>query len=388
MDVYLLDRQTFRRSLLVDDFESMIWTERFADVGDFQLVIASTERTRSIFSVGTMLQIQKSNRVMTTTRIVDQYDDNDNRMLTVIGKSLESILQSRVARLTMLGSEAESKWTLSGTPKGIAEAIFVHICVNGALGLGDRIPYYYPGNFYPEDTLPYINSTITTDITSTTVFDAIKSLCDSYGMGFRLVRRGDADEVYFNIYTGRDRTIAQSSLPIVVFSPDLDNLSRVSRVDSNDNHKNVAIVTGKDISITVYGPDARADVMGFNRKVIHLTASDVVGTDEAAIEALKQYGLSELANHTIIKAFDGEISQDSAYQYGVDYDLGDMIELRTDYGETNNMRVTEQTFVHDAQGERSYPTLVIDVIVTPGSWGSWDALDSWAGADGTWADHE
>jgi hypothetical protein len=52
------------------------------------------------------------------------------------------------------------------------------------------------------------------------------------------------------------------------------------------------------------------------------------------------------------------------------------------------MQVTEQIFVSDSEGERSYPTLTITKFITPGTWSSpewnieWSAVDP----DLDWAD--
>jgi hypothetical protein len=48
-------RPLLRRDEIVDQFESLIWTERFNKPGDFELVIRSTPDTRRIFKPGLLL---------------------------------------------------------------------------------------------------------------------------------------------------------------------------------------------------------------------------------------------------------------------------------------------------------------------------------------------
>ena len=100
--------------------------------------------------------------------------------------------------------------------------------------------------------------------------------------------------------------------------------------------------------------------------------------------ALRQKGLEELAKHRPIIAFDGEIPQTGSYEYQKDYFLGDLVETRGADGLATNMRVTEQIFSSDAEGVRSYPTLTIDLLITPGSWYAWDGSQDWDNAEGTW----
>jgi hypothetical protein len=59
----------------------------------------------------------------------------------------------------------------------------------------------------------------------------------------------------------------------------------------------------------------------------------------------------------------GEISKTSKLKYGQDYFLGDTVTLQGDYGVVQKMVVIENIRTEDAEGERSYPGLVI-----PGSY--------------------
>jgi hypothetical protein len=51
------------------------------------------------------------------------------------------------------------------------------------------------------------------------------------------------------------------------------------------------------------------------------------------------------------------------------------------------MQVSEQIFVCDGEGERSYPTLAINQFIMPGSWLAWDYNQVWIdlGATEYWA---
>src|SRR5690606_343468 len=102
--------------------------------------------------------------------------------------------------------------------------------------------------------------------------------------------------------------------------------------------------------------------------------------------ALEQKGKEELSKYKDVVAFDGEIPQSGSYIYGVDYELGDLVELRNRDGLATNMVVTEQIFISDEQGERSYPTLTTSLVITPGSWYAWDSSEVWDEAEGYWED--
>src|SRR5690606_9918064 len=129
------------------------------------------------------------------------------------------------------------------------------------------------------------------------------------------------------------------------------------------------------------------EVEGFERRVLIINATDI--DMEAGPElnaALAQKGREELAKHRQIAAFDGELPGNSPYPYEIAYRLGDLTELRNNDGVTNVMRVDEQIFVQDGEGERSYPTLVMKTITFPDTWAGWNPNEVWEEVEGYWND--
>jgi len=368
MEVYILD-SLYRRQTVVDKFESLIWTERYSAYGDFELHLHSTLENRNLFPAGTKFAINESYRVMIVETVEDSTDDNGIKILKLTGRSLEAILDSRLARGSMDDLTTDPKWILTGTPVEIATQIFHDICVTGILQASDVIPLVTEGSIFPDDTIPAPVDVISYEIDPKTVYTAEKDLCDQYLLGFRLVRNFDTSQLYFDIYTGSDRTTHQSVLPSVLFSPELDNLQDTSELTSTAAYKNVAYVLSPVGTEIVYADGADSSTTGFERQVLIVQADDITDTDPPTASALMiQRGIDELAKNRKTSAFDGEISQNSQYKYGVDYNLGDLVTLRNTDGAMNDMQVTEQIFVSDNQGDRSYPTLTVNQFVTPGSW--------------------
>jgi hypothetical protein len=214
-----------------------------------------------------------------------------------------------------------------------------------------------------------------------TVYDAIAQICSTYNLGFRLLREYDTSNLWFDIYSGSDRTTGQSTLAPVVFAPGLDNLENTKELTIVENAKNVAYVFSPAGFEMVYPEDVDPDVEGFERRVLVVNASDITSENPDVSAALIQRGKEELAKNRTYQAFDGEISQNSSYKYGIHYNLGDLIEMRNEDGIANNMRVTEQIFVSDKEGERAYPTLTLNVFINTGSWLSWMKDKTWLDLD-------
>lgn len=383
MELYTLDG-LFRRSSVVDRFESLIWTERFTDIGDFELVLPSTAQNKNLLAADTLLAMNESKRVMKVETIENKEDSSGNKKLYVKGPELSNIFKERTS-LTFTAGSKEGTYAFTGSVRGLMETLFAYSAGPLAV-LEDRIPFITTGSLYPESTIPYpdVIGIFERDIAD--LYSELKTIGEMFELGFRLYRGMDNQAVYFNIYSGNNRTSEQTTLAPVIFSPGLDSLQNVTDYTSIANSKNVARVIGKDTTAFAYASGASSTTSGLARRVLTVRALDVAGTDAAAISTLVRIGEEELAKYLPLSAFDGEVTKLSPYKYGVDYDLGDLVEMRNDEGITNQMKVTEQIFVSDTEGERSYPTLSSRKLITPGSWLAWDFNQDWADAVGTWSE--
>lgn len=387
-DIYILD-SFYRRSEVIDKYESLIWTERFSSSGDFELKLQSTRGNRNLLQEGTKLGLVESKRVMTVETITDDIDDDGREILTVKGPSIELILDQRMARNALNDTTTNPSWSLTGTPKAIATQMFHDICVTGVLDVADKIPLINEGSIFPVDTVPAPTDVITYVVSPDTLYNSEKTLCDQYLMGFRLVRNDDTAQLWFDVYMGSDRTSHQTSLPAVIFSAGLQNLHNTSELKSIAAYKNIAYVITPVGTRIVPAPGVDPTISGFDRRVLLVNADDITDTDPVVAQALMlQRGTAELAKNRKIQAFDGEVSQTSQYVYGVDYNLGDLVEARNTDGVSNTMQVTEHIYVSDREGDKSYPTLAVTQFVTPGSWAAQPAGKVWADFTTTehWAD--
>jgi len=378
MEVYILD-SLLRRVAVVDRFESLLWTERFSSWGDFELHIQSTLENRNRFQAGVRLTITDSYRVMTVETIEDTLDTEGKTLLKVKGRSFEEILEKRLAVSTLTAITASTKWELTDVPTEIIRTMFHDICVLGSVNAGDVIPGLVEANvIFPSDTIGEPSESVTYAFEPRSLYQAIKDLADIYSIGFRIVRQPATNVLYWDVYMGSDRTSGQTSLPAVIFSPELQNLQNTTLLTSAALYKNVAYVISAVGHQIVYLDDVDPTVAGFDRNVLIVMASDINDpTPSVATAQMIQRGKDELAKNRRFQGFDGEVSQVSSYKYGTHYNLGDLVEIRSADGAASNMQVTEQIFVSDAQGDRSYPTLSVNTFITPGSWLAWDFNQHW-----------
>lgn len=308
MEVYILD-SLLRRVDVVDKFVSMIWTERFASDGEFELLLHSSPESRGRFTKGTQLAINRSHRVMTVETLEDTTDEEGRALLKVRGPSLEDILRNRVAKDTMSNLTTEPRWVITDSPGDIMRTIFNDICVLGNLDPDDIIPFITTGNLFPPDTISETGTVVTVSLDPQSVYDAIKGLADLYDLGFRLTRNYDNSELFFNVYAGSDRTSNQVDFRPVIFSPVLDNMKNTVELSTIEKSKNVAYVFSPEGFEVVYAswvdPD---DLSGFDRRVLIVNVDETIGGTAPEIsEFLQQKGVEELSKHRAFSAFDGEL---------------------------------------------------------------------------------
>lgn len=383
MEIYTLD-PLMRRQYIVDRFISLVWTERWQSFGDFELDIPSSVQTRTLFKPDTYLAMNKSNYVMRVESVEDDNNADGGRILKVKGRSIEAIMLDRVAKDSTSDLTTVPKWIITDTPGAVGRKIFHDICVTGILDSADVISGVVEGSFMPSSTIAEPVDPITVNLDPTTVYDAIvTNVLNPWELGMRMLRDDATGQFYFEIYAGSDRTSTNpTGLIAVIFSSDLDNLQNTKELTTIDKSKNVAYVFSPAGFEKVYPVDVDPTVTGFERRILVVDASDITSTATPSVTAaLIQRGNEALAASRTFLGFDGEISQNCPYVYGVDYNLGDLVEEHNVDGVTSQMRVTEQIFVSDSQGDRTYPTLVTNVTINTGSWLSWIGNKAWGDFD-------
>jgi hypothetical protein len=402
MELLILDA-LLRPIDVVDEFVSVIWTERFAELGDFELVVPSTTANRKRLDAGTILAINESKRLMRVRKVEDKEDEDNGSVLKITGPEFSTIIRERVL-FSMDDDRVVDKWyghLLN--PAHIARLMFFSICKDGVVSPDDIIPFLqaWGETLYEPGTIPEPTDEIMWEQEPVDLYEAIKNIIDPYDLGFRLYKDPEQQKLYFDIYAGSDRTTLQTELDPVVFAPDLENLQNTTELHDSTEEYNVVqvlyiykpeVAEGEPEPlypnvdwVTVTDPNADTSSGGLARKVKVIKITTIPdGTLEAEIPAyMTQLGLEELAKSRPIRVFDGEIDQYSSYLYERDYFLGDIVEVRNANGATAFMRVDEQIFVEDAEGERSYPSLITKEFASPGTWASWKYDIEWSAVPDT-----
>jgi hypothetical protein len=184
---YFVFDDLLRPSTLIEGYESFIWTERYSSAGDFQIVTKSTHETRTLLMPETYIGRVGSTYVMKIDTVSDDTATDGSRKLTITGKSLEALLDDRVAMPGTDDLTTTPNWVLNGTPGDIARELFNRVCVEAAIDPGDSIPFYQFGQYNPPGSLGESQDLITVTAAPDTLYSTLKQLCDTYSLGFRFV---------------------------------------------------------------------------------------------------------------------------------------------------------------------------------------------------------
>ena len=348
MEFRVLDRN-FQLVYVLDAYESMIWVDRLYEPGSFELYTPVTREIIDYCRPDNYVVNPESEHTMIIEDISIESDAESGDHIKVVGRSLESILDRRIVwkQTTIEGRMQE------GIKKLLNKNI---IAPQKADGGSDRRIYNFE---FEESDNEFIKAIkMSNQYAGDNLLAVINSLCVSNKVGFKITLT-DKNYFRFKLYVGSNRSYNQTSLPFVVFSQEYDNLINSNYVESYSDYKNVALVAGQG-----EGAARRTSVVGTStgifRKEIFVDAGDLqaseVGGGKKYKDALNQRGKDELYEHKIKKEFDGKFDTSTLYKYGVDFFLGDTVQVENEYGISSPALISEYTWSCNADGEEIYPT--------------------------------
>lgn len=344
-DLYVtfLDAQ-FRRLYILEDYISLIWTERFSEGGDFDLVSTPTPDLMAILNEAVYLDLGGAERperqLMEITTDVCVTDWKNGNNLVLKGRTLDWKLHSRIVRNeTFIWGDIQTEVArmieeaISDPDRAIENLVFVYSDISEV-----TVTSYFYGEF---------------------VDNAIQQLCQSKQLGFYVVHNKVSNLLEFRLREGRDRTPSQSVNRVVSFTSSLNNLLKSTFTNGVEPYRNVCFVMGEP---NEYGLSPILEIgraQGEKRKELFYRPNIPRGTlgENEYLYLLVQKGEEELAKHPKLKTFDGQIDSTS-YRYGVDYNMGDILFLADGFGHTGRCRVTEMIYSQNKSGRKIYPTFV------------------------------
>jgi Siphovirus ReqiPepy6 Gp37-like protein len=379
MELLTLDGN-YQPSELVERYASLIWTERYFTSGDFQLITTDVERMIKLLPLESMVTIRES----TVPMVVEAYKIEKNPagapVLTITGRSFESILERRAAVAypdpAIYQGEiwpARALW-FEDREKTSDAAYHVLRRMLGDIER-DRLPPDPPltvplpavgPEISANDTLEMVDLTLPADYSEITsnkyeikpgnLLTVVRELLTTGHHGLKAVRpEQGSNKIGIEIYNGANLTEQ------VVFDARFDQFENTTYLLSRAGSANMAYVFSKTHSAKVpKNALIQTEIdepVGLDRRVIYVDISSEEGVDDP--DSRRTRGLIELYKLNSTAIFDGQISQQIAQSYNRDYFLGDIIRLDGEYGLSQDVRVAEFIRSDDSTGSKAFPAFQV-----------------------------
>lgn len=356
MQLYKLD-SNFMLEDLIEGYSSLIWTERYRPCGDFVLKTSKIQQTMTALPLGSCVSVLDSKEMMWVENHLITTDEDGNTWLEVSGRSFETFLENRTTLTTSSSIRPDSPITnaatgennamriISSTAPAAAVIAFRSFESVGYIDTRDELTDWVMVNSVSSTGLPTAERFIERGVT----YDVGLKILEEHDDGIRNERPlSSVSNIITYIYNGTDRTLS------VILDVNAGHFETTSYLWSNKEHRNIVYVASQKDSVIV----GSTTMTEFTRRVGSLELPEITDAASPTVAAmLASKGNTYLAQHRKVVLFEGRVSSNIPFIYGVDYFLGDVVKCRGNYGVTQNMKVTEYVRVEDENGEIGYPTL-------------------------------
>lgn len=352
---YILD-ENFESVLVITHYESLLWVDRFDDCGDFEIKCIPSSEILQYAKQDNYIWSSNSDRMMIIEKISITTDADEGVKYTITGRSLESILERRI-----LLYKTVFKDNLEDSLRQLLEVTFIK----------------------PDDSNRKISNMIfeyshDTEINTkevdyefekgTNLLEVIRSMVQGVNLGFQITLN-DSQQFVFKVIKGINRSYDQDANPWIIFSPKFNNLI-ADKFESNqgENYKNFIYLEGESYNDQApeeltYGSatgllrrEHYENAGDVNHKVTDIYGNETTLSDAEYAAQLNQRIKDVYNEYTKQTTIESEVEAKVNNVYGVDYFIGDIVQVEDILGFTGKVRVTEFITSHSTTGIEMYPT--------------------------------
>lgn len=372
-----MEIKIFNRELeligILDNFTSLIWTRRYFQSGEFQLVAPLTKDSVNLLKRENIIYKGNGDNEAGYIETVNiSLNTSGEEIMTIHGKFITNYLERRIVWGNDNVNSSSEVAMRSLVSKNAITCPSERIISNLQLG-----------------ALKGYTETVKKSVSDKNLIEAVQEIAETSQLGYRNTLDYINKKILFEVYKGVDRTVNQSLIAPCIFSRDFENILEQEYTDSLNNFRNVTLVAGAG-----EGSTRKRTTVGFatgldrfelftdardisdkktisTPKIDEVTGEYVVDeegntiyedtevqmSDSEYIPLLKQRGNEKLAECTDIKTFDSKINTRGNNIYRVDYDLGDIVTV-TDkkWGLQLDTRITEIEEIYEGGKIEINPT--------------------------------
>jgi hypothetical protein len=402
----------FQPANLVENYKSLVWTERYASEGDFQIESNDIEYLINALPLESYVSLRESTvpMVVEAHKIVKK--SGEAPAITIVGRSFETVLERRASVKALVAATVRTPWMLAAATASDAAYRAMRIVLGdvaqtqgGANLLPALSPAVSANDAIPEALLTRPKDYLTSAWSSTIRY----AQGDLVGVG-TTIYQATATQPNLNVppasnptywtalYTGLPGTWGAANnyeiKPQDLFTTVKELIQtnhhgmKAVRPTTSGTKVGIEIYNGADLTATVafdakfdqfdsstyllslqgssnvgyvYGSNGSQMVLkttapepsGLARRVLIVDNSSDANVNTTDIRTTR--GLIELYKYNATALFDGEIAEQVAAGFNTKYFLGDILTLVGEYGLTEQVRVAEYIRTSDATGEKAYP---------------------------------
>lgn len=316
MDLYVYEN--FELQGLITQYDSLRWTRRFNDIGECEIEMPFDEEIFKLLKINTVLYHRQTKETCFILQKNVTTNSYGNEILTIIGKSISCILESRMT--SFIGDT-----TVTGLVTKLLNENFIN-----ATNANRNIPSMVFGAVSLKN-----NPSISVKYENVDVYTIIKEITQQYDIGFR-VRYDIPNKKYvFELYEG----IIQTD---VKFSKEFNNVIEQEYYLNTTQNKNTCIVEDNEGS-TITVNDGNK---GLGRKETYMKL------DSQSTSTAQEQGKLYLQQFKILESMDTVMDTNSIqFEYLVDWDLGDVVTtINKKLGVTIQKNIVEIEEFYDTTG--------------------------------------
>ena len=319
----------------IDVYTSLDFVRSWQGVGSFNLVICGHEKS---LETGNIIMLGNNGHKCGIIRTVNPNDSEKGTSVIVSGQTLNGITFQRIVKpYENADYFAVPRSTVS--PAIVSAEDILKTYISYTLGENAESARQIP-NFVIAENL---HRGLETNWYSrySMLNDDLQAICEYCDCGYEIYIDLQTRKFVFDFISGVDRSVNQSTNSRVILSKDFESVKNISYTHDVSNYKNVAYCGG-------YGEGAERSVVrvgnatGFDRFETFFDCGDLLSTETETAISLEQEGLHRLEEYKEIKSLNADISQSGSFQYGKQWDLGDLVTVASrKFNLTQNLRVTE-----------------------------------------------
>lgn len=365
MEFRILDTN-FQPIDTLDQYESMIWTARFTEAGDFELYTPISERLLNAVKVGYYLfsdEFYNPTTDRATLMIIETIDissdPESSNKIKVTGRDLKSLFDRRIIwgqkdfkktdnLLTVITTIVNeniinpSNWSKTYQS---GDGGTITISTSGATRRMDKVIYEAIDYTFPEIDGDY-------QYNGETIYDVLVELGSRFNFGWEVLYDFGADKFVFKLKPQVDHTYDQTVTNPLIFSPSFENLKNSNYIESGATEKNSGLIIGEGDENNVMYNVIGNEYTGLARKEMSISASDISRTKDDGTEygnrkylsMILEKGENELAQYIYTQTYEGTAEASRGYRYLIDYDIGDICEIVNEWGISSKVLISEVVY--------------------------------------------